>query len=83
MAADPLAAAEEVAGRDDVRVVVLRGAGKAFCFGGDVAFMAGYSTADLTPDGGMTWTLPRKVGVARATDMLRRRAPPWRSRPST
>jgi 2-(1,2-epoxy-1,2-dihydrophenyl)acetyl-CoA isomerase len=134
MAADLLAAAEEVAGRDDVRVVVLRGAGKVFCFGGDVAFMAGsddpratldvmseqlhaavlalssgdapivavvqgpamgvglslvaiadvvlagasakfmagYSNVGLTPDGGMTWTLPRKVGIARATDMLLR-----------
>lgn len=126
------AAAEQVAARDDVRVVVLRGAGKAFCLGGDIGFfgaaedpgatldemaghlhaslaalaagdapivavvhgpaygvglslaafadvvvagasarfLAGYPNVGLTPDGGMTWTLPRKVGAARAADIL-------------
>lgn len=126
------AAAAEVDGRDDVRVLVLRGAGKSFCMGGDIGFfgasedpagtldamaghlhealatldavdapivavvqgaafgvglslsafadvvvaaasakfLAGYPNVGLTPDGGMTWTLPRKVGAGRAADLL-------------
>lgn len=128
--------ATAIADRDDVRVIVLRGAGKAFCFGGDIGFfaaaedpaatldgmsahlhaamralsaagaplvavvqgpamgvglsfvaladvviageaatfMAGYSNVGLSPDGGMTWTLPRKVGIAQATDLMLRNA---------
>lgn len=128
--------ATTIAADDDVRVIVLRGSGKAFCFGGDIAFFAasddpattlhgmathlhvamralaaagppivavvqgramgvglsfvaladvvvageaakfsaGYSGVGLTPDGGMTWTLPRKVGIAQATDLMLRNA---------
>jgi enoyl-CoA hydratase/carnithine racemase len=40
MAADLVAALREIDARDDVRVVVLRGAGKAFCAGGDIAWFA-------------------------------------------
>jgi 2-(1,2-epoxy-1,2-dihydrophenyl)acetyl-CoA isomerase len=40
MAADLVAALREIEARDDVRVVVLRGAGKAFCAGGDIAWFA-------------------------------------------
>jgi 2-(1,2-epoxy-1,2-dihydrophenyl)acetyl-CoA isomerase len=40
MLADMLAAVREVEARSDVRVVVFRGAGKAFCAGGDIAKFA-------------------------------------------
>jgi 2-(1,2-epoxy-1,2-dihydrophenyl)acetyl-CoA isomerase len=40
MLADLLVAVREIESRDDVRVVVFRGAGKAFCAGGDIAMFA-------------------------------------------
>ncbi|WP_026909803.1 enoyl-CoA hydratase/isomerase family protein [Patulibacter minatonensis] len=125
-------AAATVAADPAVRVVVLRGSGKAFCSGGDVEyfgaaddpaaaldgmatnlhaglllltesaapvvavvrgaafgaglslaafadvviagssakFLGGYPGVGLTPDGGMTWNLTRKVGLTRATSLL-------------
>ena len=40
MATELVAALRQIDTRDDVRVVVLRGAGKAFCAGGDIAWFA-------------------------------------------
>ena len=40
MLADLLVAVREIEARDDVRVIVFRGAGKAFCAGGDIARFA-------------------------------------------
>lgn len=38
--------------------------------GPSTAFLPAYPGIGLSPDGGMTWTLPRVVGFARARDML-------------
>lgn len=38
--------------------------------GPSTAFLPAYPGIGLSPDGGMTWTLPRLVGFARARDML-------------
>jgi 2-(1,2-epoxy-1,2-dihydrophenyl)acetyl-CoA isomerase len=35
-----------------------------------VRLRSAYSAIGLTPDGGMSWTLPRAIGTARAMDML-------------
>ena len=40
MLADLLVAVREIEARDDVRVIVIRGAGKAFCAGGDITAFA-------------------------------------------
>lgn len=126
-------AAQDVAGDPAVRVVVLTGAGRMFCVGGDIGLMAAagdaagpvlhkladtlhdavltlaemgkplvvlvngpaagaglslaalgdivlaadnahftaaYTAIGLTPDGGMSWLLPRLVGLRVAQDML-------------
>lgn len=133
LAADLLAAARDAAGDPAVRCVVLTGAGRMFCVGGDIAefsaagdeagpfiraladtlheavlvlagmakplialvqgpaagaglslaaaadiviaseaahFTAAYTAIGLTPDGGMTWLLPRLVGMRLAQDMM-------------
>jgi len=36
----------------------------------DAFVMYGYSAIGLTPDGGLSWTLPRIVGITRALDMM-------------
>ncbi|MFZ2176090.1 MAG: enoyl-CoA hydratase-related protein [Rhodococcus sp. (in: high G+C Gram-positive bacteria)] len=53
------------------------GAGMSIACAADVivgspstTFLPAYPGIDLSPDGGMTWTLPRLVGFARARDML-------------
>ena len=53
------------------------GAGLSLCLLGDVVlavrsahFTCAYTGIGLTPDGGMTWMLPRLVGVRRAQEML-------------
>ncbi|WP_220454395.1 enoyl-CoA hydratase/isomerase family protein [Nocardioides immobilis] len=80
-----------------VDVVLLRGRGRRFCGGGDLAAMAGapdreaavaelaadivvagesaklvtaYTSVGLTPDGGMSWLLPRVVGQRRAVETI-------------
>lgn len=53
------------------------GAGLGLAVAGDVVlavrsahFKSAYSSIGLTPDGGMTWVLPRLIGVRKAQDML-------------
>lgn len=53
------------------------GAGLSLAILGDIAitaasahFTAAYSAVGLTPDGGLTWTLPRLIGMRRAQDMI-------------
>jgi 2-(1,2-epoxy-1,2-dihydrophenyl)acetyl-CoA isomerase len=53
------------------------GAGLSIALSGDLVlasasahFTAGYGAIGLTPDGGMTWLLPRLVGLRRAQDIL-------------
>jgi 2-(1,2-epoxy-1,2-dihydrophenyl)acetyl-CoA isomerase len=38
--------------------------------GRSAAFIAAYTGAGLSPDGGMSWTLPRLIGTRRATEMI-------------
>ncbi len=133
LAEDLLAAALAVSADPDVRCVVLTGAGRMFCVGGDIAefaaagdgagafiqsladklheavlvlaemakplvcvvngpaagaglslaaagdivlasseahFTAAYTAIGLTPDGGMSWLLPRVIGMRAAQEML-------------
>jgi 2-(1,2-epoxy-1,2-dihydrophenyl)acetyl-CoA isomerase len=53
------------------------GAGLSLVLAADIAVLESsvrlrpaYSAIGLTPDGGMSWTLPRAIGAARAMDML-------------
>lgn len=53
------------------------GAGLSLLLAGDIIVLetgsrlrAAYTAIGLTPDGGLSWTLPRAVGAARAMDML-------------
>lgn len=53
------------------------GAGMSLAIGGDIVlaapeahFTAAYGGIGLTPDGGMTWTLPRLVGMRQAQDII-------------
>jgi len=53
------------------------GAGLSLALAGDLViaarsahFTAAHSLVGLTPDGGLTWLLPRLVGLRRATDMI-------------
>lgn len=53
------------------------GAGLSLAISGDIViaarsahFTAAYSSIGLTPDGGMSWILPRLVGLRRAQDMI-------------
>ncbi|NTE68201.1 enoyl-CoA hydratase [Agrobacterium tumefaciens] len=53
------------------------GAGMSLAIAGDIVlacaqahFTAAYGGIGLTPDGGMTWTLPRLVGLRKAQDIL-------------
>lgn len=56
---------------------VAAGAGLSLVCAADIAiaarsasFLAAYTAAGLSPDGGMSWTLPRLIGERRATEML-------------
>lgn len=56
---------------------VAAGAGLSLVCAADIAiagrsagFIAAYTAAGLSPDGGMSWTLPRLVGQRRAAEML-------------
>ncbi len=56
---------------------VAAGAGLSLVCAADIAiagrsasFIAAYTAAGLSPDGGMSWTLPRLVGQRRASEML-------------
>lgn len=53
------------------------GAGMSLAIGGDIVlcsasahFTPAYGSVGLTPDGGMSWTLPRLVGMRRAQEIL-------------
>jgi 2-(1,2-epoxy-1,2-dihydrophenyl)acetyl-CoA isomerase len=53
------------------------GAGLSLAISGDVVlaarsahFTAAYGTVGLTPDGGMSWLLPRYIGLRRAQEMI-------------
>ena len=53
------------------------GAGMSLAIGGDFVlvtqdahFTAAYGGIGLTPDGGMTWTLPRLIGLRQAQDII-------------
>ncbi|NYH93731.1 2-(1,2-epoxy-1,2-dihydrophenyl)acetyl-CoA isomerase [Novosphingobium marinum] len=53
------------------------GAGLGMAIGGDIvlagrsaSFLAAYGGVGLTPDGGMSWLLPRLVGMRRAQEMI-------------
>lgn len=53
------------------------GAGMSLAIGADIAlassrasFMPAYGAIGLTPDGGMSWSLPRLVGLRRAQEIL-------------
>ncbi|WBU62740.1 enoyl-CoA hydratase/isomerase family protein [Paracoccus aerodenitrificans] len=53
------------------------GAGMSVAIGGDfvlaapeASFTAAYCAIGLTPDGGMTWTLPRLIGLRQAQDII-------------
>jgi len=53
------------------------GAGMSLAIAGDVvlaarsaSFLAAYGSVGLTPDGGMSWFLPRLVGLRRAQDLI-------------
>jgi 2-(1,2-epoxy-1,2-dihydrophenyl)acetyl-CoA isomerase len=53
------------------------GAGMSLAILGDIVlaaetahFTAAYSAVGLTPDGGLSWTLPRLVGLRRAQDLI-------------
>ncbi len=53
------------------------GAGMSLAIGGDIAlaarsthFTTAYGAIGLTPDGGMTWMLPRLVGMRRAQELI-------------
>ena len=53
------------------------GAGLSLAVAGDIViaaksahFTAGYSALGLTPDGGLTWLLPKLVGLRRAQEMI-------------
>jgi 2-(1,2-epoxy-1,2-dihydrophenyl)acetyl-CoA isomerase len=53
------------------------GAGLSLAIAGDVVlaarsahFTSAYSAIGLTPDGGMTWVLPRLIGIRKAQEML-------------
>ncbi|MFE3757973.1 enoyl-CoA hydratase-related protein [Nocardia tengchongensis] len=43
--------------------------------GPSTAFLPAYPGIGLSPDGGMTWTLPRLIGFARARDLLLTNSP--------
>ena len=56
---------------------VAAGGGMSLAIAGDVViaatsarFTMAYTAAGLSPDGGSTWTLPRLVGVRRATELM-------------
>src|SRR5579859_3702360 len=60
-------AAERLAGREHIRVVVLRGQGKAFCAGADVEWMR--SSLDLSHDENVA-DAQRMSDMFRALDLL-------------
>jgi 2-(1,2-epoxy-1,2-dihydrophenyl)acetyl-CoA isomerase len=44
--------------------------GDVLVFGRSARVRAAYTAIGLTPDGGMSWTLPRAVGASRARDLI-------------
>jgi enoyl-CoA hydratase/carnithine racemase len=71
-------AMEAAAGDDGVRVIVLTGAGRAFCAGADMEALqaidpgetTSFARRGLIAEHGISWMLPRIVGHANALDLL-------------
>src|SRR6266404_4472142 len=73
-----------LAADDALRCVVIRGAGRHFMAGGDIRhfaeqlaiaadssyFTSAYRQLGLTPDGGLSYALPRQVGLKNAMEIL-------------
>ena len=79
-------AARALAGLGAPVVAAVQGAaagiGFSFVLGADVVFagastkfVTAYTSVGLTPDGGLSWLLPRAVGQRRASELLLRSAP--------
>jgi enoyl-CoA hydratase/carnithine racemase len=54
----------------EVRVIVITGAGRAFCSGGDVIAFIFVKVGLAGTDMGATYLLPRVVGLAKASELL-------------
>src|SRR4051812_8542730 len=81
LASDFHAALESLAGLDAPVITAVQGVaaggGMSLAIAGDLVvaaesswFTMAYTAAGLSPDGGSTWTLPRLVGLRRATELM-------------